>query len=70
MREGVLARVRQYGVGVQLWSNDLLTTGELIPGTRITAITVQYDSTDVSGVAVPLTNLWTLGSSDLTIVVT
>lgn len=70
VREGVLARVRQYGVGVQLWSNDLLTTGELIAGTRITAITVQYDSTDVSGVAVPLTNLWTLTSSDLTITVT
>ena len=37
-----------------MWLNDLLRAAEGVGGTRITAITVEYNSVDASGVDVPL----------------
>ena len=61
--------VAGYGVGEELWSNDILAAMERVPGTRITTLSVQAASVDVSGVAVPLDQLWTLASGDLTVTV-
>ena len=70
IRAAVTAVVAFYGIGGQVWSNDLLAAVETIPGTRVTALTVQHDSADVSGVDPPLDALWTVAAADLTIVVT
>ena len=56
-----------YAIGEEVWANDILGAAESVPGTRVTMLMVQSDSTDVSGVAVSLENRWTLASSDLDI---
>lgn len=58
-----------YAIGEEVWLNDILGAAERVPGTRITLLTVQSDSVDVSGQAVDLANLWGLSVSDLTITV-
>ena len=69
VRNNILNRVRTYSIGEQLWNNDLLCESERVAGTRISAFTVQYNGASISGVAVPLDNLWTLASTALTVTV-
>ena len=70
IRTALLNRVTQYAIGEQVWLNDLLCEAERVTGSRITAITVQYNSADVSGVDVPLDILWALTFANLTITIT
>ena len=70
IRAALIARVRAYGVGEQLWANDLLSAAEAVGGTRVTALTARHSGADASGVAVPLDALWTLATDDLTLTVT
>ena len=69
IQTAVLDRVAAYAIGEEVWANDILSAAESVPGTRITSLMVQADSTDVSGVAVDLGNRWTLSNSDLTVTV-
>ena len=62
--------VEGYGIGGELWSNDLLCEAERVAGTRVTGLSVQAGGADVSGVAVPLDQYWSLSLADLTIMVT
>ena len=68
MRTAVISRVAQYDIGEQVWSNDILSALETIPGTRVTALTVQEGSRDISGVDVPLDALWDLPLANFTII--
>lgn len=68
-RAAVNAVVADYGIGQQAWSNDFLQNVEAIGGTRITAITVEYDSMNASGVDVPLDATWVLPATNLTITI-
>ena len=52
---------RGYGIGDEVWSNDLLCEAERVAGTRVSLLVVQHNGTDVSGVAVPRDVLWALG---------
>ena len=70
IRTALLNRVTQYAIGEQVWLNDLLCAAEAVPGSRITAIMVQYNSAAISGVAVPLDILWALTLANLTITIT
>ena len=70
IRTNVTAIVDAYGVGEQVWSNDILRVAEGVQGTRVTTITVQYAGADASGVAVPLDILWSLPTANLTITIT
>ena len=70
IRTNVTAIVDAYGVGEQVWSNDILRVAEGVQGTRVTTITVQYAGVDASGVAVPLDILWSLPTANLTITIT
>ena len=67
---GVIGRIAAYGVGEEVWSNDLLAAAEAVGGTRVSALTVQADSTDVSGVATALDVVWDLPTANLTITIT
>ena len=69
MRAAPVEVVVSYAIGQQAWSNDILRALEGVPGTRVTALTVQHDSTDVSGVEVALDNLWTVQASDVAITI-
>ena len=69
IQTAVLDRVAAYAIGEEVWANDILSAAESVPGTRITSLSVQSDSTDVSGVAVDLGNRWTLSNSELTVTV-
>ena len=51
IRAAATAVATGYGVGQQVWANDFLQAAESISGTRVTAITVQYNGADVSGLA-------------------
>ena len=70
IRAAATAVATGYGVGQQVWANDFLQAVESIGGTRVTAITVQYNGADVSGLAVPLDVLWLLPFANLTVVIT
>ena len=70
IRAALLAVVAGYGIGEEAWLNDFLSAVERVGGTRVTALTVQHDSADISGVAVPLDAVWTLALADLAITVT
>ena len=70
IRSAATAVATGYGVGQQVWANDFLQAVESIGGTRVTAITVQYNGADVSGLAVPLDVLWVLPFANLTVVIT
>ena len=69
VRQSILDVVASYGVGEQAWSNDFLRASEGIDGTRITSVSVQYNSADASGVAVPLDATWVLNAADLTVTI-
>ena len=69
VRDAILNRVKEYEIGEEVWNNDLLCAAEAVRGTRITNLSVEYNSASVDGVAVELSALWTLASSDLTITV-
>lgn len=69
VRENVLARVAAYGIGEQVWANDLLCEAERVPGTRIRNFSVTAGGVAISGVAVPLDTLWSLAAADLQITV-
>ena len=69
IRAAVNGVVNGYTIGQQAWLNDFVQATESVGGTRITAITVQYNSTDASGVDVPLDSIWTLPVPNLTITV-
>ena len=66
----ILGAAEGYAIGEEAWINDLLGAAERVPGTRITLLTVQADSADVSGVGVDLGKLWALAAGDLSITVT
>ena len=70
LRNGIAAAVQAYGIGDEVWSNDILTAMEAVPGTRVSSLTVQFDGTDASGVAVPLDSVWVLPSANLEITIT
>lgn len=70
IRRAVTAVVDGYPLGAQLWANDLLAAVERVPGTRVTSLSVQHDSADVSGVDVPLDARWTLPAANVTITIT
>ena len=70
LRDAVQGVVSGYGIGDEVWSNDILSALERVPGTRVTTLTVQYASAAISGVAVPLDVIWTLAASDLEITIT
>ena len=59
-----------YSVGQQAWANDFVVAVENIAGTRVSSLTVQHNSTDASGVDVPLDALWSLPAAFVTINVT
>ena len=69
LRAAVQAVVAGYGIGDEVWQNDILTAMERVAGTRVTALTVQYSSAAISGVAVPLDVIWTLAAADLEITI-
>ena len=58
-----------YGLGAQIWQNDILSAAEGITGTRVTTISVQHNSVDVSGLTPPLDALWTLPAANLTVLI-
>ena len=58
-----------YEIGEEVWANDLLCEAERVAGTRITLMSVQSDGADMSGVAVPLDQIWSLAVANLTITV-
>ena len=66
----VNARVSAYGIGEQVWLNDILCEIEAVGGTRVTSLTVQENGRDISGVAVPIDVTWTLAPADLTVTIT
>ena len=70
VRNAVLARVEDYAIGMEVWANDLLCEAERVAGTRVTGLTVKAGGADVSGVAVPLDQYWSLSLGDLVITVT
>ena len=70
MKTALTETVEAYGIGEQAWGNDLLCAMERIPGSRVTAFSVQAGGSDASGVDVPLNNLWTLSNSDIQITIT
>ena len=70
IRAAASAVVAGYDIGQQAWANDFLQAAEAVGGTRITAISVQYNSTSASGVDTPLDTVWTLPSANLTITIT
>ena len=69
MADASLSGVSGYGIGEELWANDLLCEAEGIAGTRITNFVVQAGGANVSGAAVPLDQVWSLALSNLTITV-
>ena len=66
-RDAVTGRVGAYGVGEELWGNDLLAAVERIPGTRVTAMSVLLDGADVSGEPAPLNGIWGVKKIDVTV---
>ena len=69
IREVITDMVSAYGIGQEVWSNDFLAAVESLPGTRVTAISVQHGGVDVSGISPPLDALWTLSAADLEITI-
>lgn len=69
VRAAVLAQVEAYQIGDEIWLNDLLCEAERVRGTRITLMTVEAGGVAVSGIPVPLDNLWRLPASNLTVMV-
>ena len=70
IRSRVTDIVDGYGIGQAVWLNDLLSAAEGVPGTQVSAVSVQYQSTDVSGISPPLDSVWSLPSGNLTITFT
>ena len=70
IRQSVFSRIESYEIGEQVWSNDILTAAEIVPGTRVTSLSVQEGGRDISGVDVPLDCVWRLPGGNLTITVT
>ena len=70
IRNAIAAVVNNYDIGEQVWANDILSVAEAVGGTRVTSISVEYNSTNASGVAVPLDIVWTLPTANLSITIT
>lgn len=70
IRDALTARVAAYDLGATVYLNDLLAVAQNVPGSQVTAITVQHDSADVNGTAPPLDALWTLPTANLAITIT
>ena len=70
IRAAVESVTSSYDIGQEVWLNDYLSAVESVGGTRVTALTVQSDGTDVSGVATSFDTVWTLPSANLTITTT
>ena len=70
IRNAVANVTSGYRIGQEIWLNDYLSAAESVSGNRVTSITVQSDSVDVSGVAVSFDTVWTLPSANLTITIT
>ena len=70
MRRAITAVVDAYDIGQQVWANDILRAAEGVNGTRVTAITVQYNTVDVSGISPPLDSIWTLPGANLAVTLT
>ena len=69
IRTALVNRAAAYDIGEQAWLNDFLSAAETVPGTRISALTLQYAGADVSGTAVPLDSLWRLTVANITLTV-
>ena len=50
IRRAIFAVIAGYGIGAELWLNDIVAASESVLGTRVANVTAQYNSTDVSGV--------------------
>ena len=68
--DAIKERVGQYGIGEQVWSNDILVVVESIAGTRVTTLTVEDDSVSVAISDVPLETIWTITDANLTVTLT
>ena len=68
-RKAVIDRVVMYGLGEQLWANDILSAVEGIGGTRVMALSIQYGGVDVSGVNPPLDGRWTVSEENINIMI-
>ena len=70
LRTAVTNVVDGYNIGQPIWSNDILAAAEGVAGSQVTALSVQYDGVDASGVTPPLDVLWTLPGANLTLIIT
>ncbi len=70
IRNNVLTRASLYGIGQRPWANDLLLEVERVLGTRATSFAVEDEGTAINSVTMPLTDYYTLASSDLEITIT
>lgn len=69
LRTAIYDQVAGYGIGQQLWANDVLSAMEAVPGTRVTSLTVQEGGRNASGADVPPDTLWKLPAANLNITV-
>ena len=67
LRQSLVDRVAEYGVGEEVWINDLLCALESVAGSRVTTVTAQHGLADVSGVSPPLNAIWTLPLANITV---
>ena len=70
IRRAITAVVDAYDIGQQVWANDILRAAEGVHGTRVTAIAVQYNTVDISGISPPLDSIWTLPGANLAVTLT
>ena len=70
IRSAVTNVINAYGLGATVWANDILAAVEDVGGTRVAPLTVQYASTDISGVVPPLDVIWALPFANLSITIT
>ena len=69
LRAAVTAVVDTYTVGQQAWLGDFEQAMEAVQGTRVTSISLQHNSVDVSGVDVSLDSVYTLPAANITITI-
>ena len=67
LKRAVMAVVEGYPIGHEPWIGDFTSAAERVAGTRISLMTVQSDSADVSGVEPDLSVRWTLAEGDISI---
>ena len=70
MRQAAIDRVGEYGIGETPYANHILAALGVIPGTRVTSVSIAEGSTNLDGVEPPLDTIWQAAESDVTITVT